>query len=104
MLWDDVNELKDLRTEMEENARLKQEKSTIEVDPNMKSLTDVETALKQVDRVHMIVKRLEVENMEIRVEIVASKLITSASLNKPLCRLVKVILPYLQIQKYESGC
>ncbi|KAI3513597.1 hypothetical protein L1887_20933 [Cichorium endivia] len=78
----DINELKIFIMEIEKNAKLKQGKSIVKVDPNIKSLLDVEIALRkasgQVDVHIWLLRRLEVENMEIR-EMVASKLSTSQS-------------------------
>ncbi|KAI3681971.1 hypothetical protein L2E82_50281 [Cichorium intybus] len=83
-LSDDYKELRKLRMEREESQRIKPKRSGFDVDhPTMKNLIDVEIALRkavvQLERAEMVVKRLEVENMEIRAEVVAFKLSSSES-------------------------
>ncbi|KAL5995818.1 hypothetical protein ACLOJK_025889 [Asimina triloba] len=72
----DKEELKALRLEKEEVARLKKEKQTLE-DSTMKKLSEMENALckasGQVDRANATVRRLEVENSELRQEMEAAK-------------------------------
>ncbi|XP_024996560.1 MND1-interacting protein 1-like [Cynara cardunculus var. scolymus] len=81
-LCHDLTELKMLRMEKEDNQRLKQGKPATE-DPTMKRLSEMENALRkasgQVDRANLAVRRLEVENAEIRAEMEASKLSASES-------------------------
>ncbi|KAI3691746.1 hypothetical protein L6452_31548 [Arctium lappa] len=81
-LCHDLTELKMLRMEREENQRVKQGKPIAE-DPTMKRLSEMENALRkasgQVDRANLAVRRLEVENAEIRAEMEASKLSASES-------------------------
>lgn len=81
-LCHDLTELKMLRMEREENQRVKMGATTSE-DPTMKRLSEMENALRkasgQVDRANLAVRRLEVENAEIRAEMEASKLSASES-------------------------
>ncbi|XP_010242548.1 PREDICTED: putative E3 ubiquitin-protein ligase RF298 [Nelumbo nucifera] len=73
----DKTELKALRQEKEEVARLKKEKQTLE-ENTMKKLSEMENALckasGQVERANAAVRRLEVENSELRREMEAAKL------------------------------
>lgn len=86
-LSNDLTELKTLRMEREENQRIKKGKQTLE-DSTMKRFSDMENALRkasgQVDRANAAVRRLEIENAEIRAEIEASKLSSSESVNASL--------------------
>ncbi|OVA04416.1 zinc finger protein [Macleaya cordata] len=78
----DKAELKTLRQEKEEVARLKKEKQTLE-ENTMKKLSEMDYALGkatgQVDRANMAVRRLEVENSELRREMEAAKVRASES-------------------------
>nr|XP_043627535.1 MND1-interacting protein 1-like [Erigeron canadensis] len=82
----DLAELKMLRMEREENQKVNQEKPTVD-DSTMKRLSEMENSLRKVSgqmgRGNLIVRRLEVENAEIRAETEASKL--SASESMTLC-------------------
>ncbi|KAG9457484.1 hypothetical protein H6P81_001992 [Aristolochia fimbriata] len=73
----DKAELKTLRQEKEEVARLKKEKQTLE-ENTMKKLSEMENALckasGQVERANAAVRRLEVENADLRQEMEAAKL------------------------------
>ncbi|KAF8032651.1 hypothetical protein BT93_D1542 [Corymbia citriodora subsp. variegata] len=86
-LSSDMTELKLLRMEMDETQRLKKGKQTLE-ETTMKRLSDMENALRkasgQVDRADAAVKRLEIENAEIRAEMEASKLSASESVSSCL--------------------
>ncbi|KAK4586995.1 hypothetical protein RGQ29_023934 [Quercus rubra] len=70
-------ELKTLRQEKEEVERLKKEKQTLE-ENTMKKLSEMENALckasGQVERANSAVRRLEVENAQLRQEMEAAKL------------------------------
>ncbi len=70
-------ELKTLRQEKEEVERLKKEKQTLE-ENTMKKLSEMENALckasGQVERANSTVRRLEVENAQLRQEMEAAKL------------------------------
>ncbi|XP_047328264.1 MND1-interacting protein 1-like [Impatiens glandulifera] len=92
----DLTELKMLRTEKEETQRSKKGKQTLE-DSTMKRLSDMENSLRkasgQVDRANAGVRRLEVENAEIRAEMEAAKLSASESINA--C---------LEVAKREKKC
>ncbi|XP_047325679.1 MND1-interacting protein 1-like [Impatiens glandulifera] len=83
-LSNDLTELKMLRMEREDILRMKKGKLPLD-DTTMKRFSDMETALRkasgQVDRANAAVRRLEVENAEIRAEIEASKLSASESVN-----------------------
>ncbi|XP_043709660.1 putative E3 ubiquitin-protein ligase RF298 isoform X2 [Telopea speciosissima] len=72
----DKDELKSLRQEIEEVVRLKKEKQTLE-ENTMKKLSEMEYALGkatgQVERANSAVRRLEVENAELRHEMEAAK-------------------------------
>ncbi|KAF7150174.1 hypothetical protein RHSIM_Rhsim02G0016800 [Rhododendron simsii] len=72
----DKAELKTLRQEKEEVERIKREKQTLE-ESTMKKLSEMEYALGkacgQVDRANSAVRRLEVENAALRVEMEAAK-------------------------------
>ncbi|XP_042514985.1 putative E3 ubiquitin-protein ligase RF298 isoform X2 [Macadamia integrifolia] len=72
----DKDELKSLRQEKEEVVRLKKEKQTLE-DNTMKKLSEMEYALGkatgQVERANSTVRRLEVENTDLRHEMEAAK-------------------------------
>ena len=95
-LSNDLKELKMLRMEREETQRLKKGKQTLE-DTTMKRLSEMENALRkassQVDRANAAVKRLEIENAEIRAEMEASKL--SAAESVTTC---------LEVAKREKKC
>ncbi|KAL2901490.1 MND1-interacting protein 1 [Bienertia sinuspersici] len=95
-LSSDLTELKTLRADREETQRLKKGKQTLE-DTTMKRLSEMENALRkassQVDRANASVRRLEVENAEIRAEMEASKL--SASESVTTC---------LEVAKREKKC
>ncbi|KAL4205385.1 hypothetical protein AMTRI_Chr01g114350 [Amborella trichopoda] len=73
----DKAELKSLRQEKEEAARLKRDKQTLE-ENTMKKLSEMENALckagGQVERANAAVRRLEVENKELRQEMESAKL------------------------------
>ncbi|KAA0053054.1 MND1-interacting protein 1 [Cucumis melo var. makuwa] len=81
-LSNDLTELKMLRMEREETQCLKKGKQSLE-DTTMKRLSEMENALKkasgQVDRANAAVRRLEIENAEIRAEMEALKLSASES-------------------------
>lgn len=83
-LNNDSSELKMLREEREEILRLKKGKQTLE-DSTMKRLGEMENALRkasgQGDRANASVRRLELENAEIKAEMEASKLSASESVN-----------------------
>ncbi|KAI3883252.1 hypothetical protein MKX03_009939 [Papaver bracteatum] len=72
----DKAELKTLRQEKEEVTRLKKEKQTLE-ENTMKKLSEMDSALGkatgQVERANMTVRRLEVENSELRREMEVAK-------------------------------
>ncbi|KAK6947443.1 hypothetical protein RJ641_000916 [Dillenia turbinata] len=95
-LSNDLTELKMLRMEKEETQRLKKGKQTLE-DSTMKRLSEMENALRkasgQVDRANAAVRRLEIENAEIRAEMEASKL--SAAESVTAC---------LELAKREKKC
>ncbi|KAJ4956603.1 hypothetical protein NE237_013386 [Protea cynaroides] len=78
----DKDELKSLRQEKEEVVRLKKEKQTLE-ENTMKKLSEMEYALgkatSQVERANSAVRRLEVENAELRQEMEAAKVRASES-------------------------
>ncbi|PIN19973.1 putative E3 ubiquitin ligase [Handroanthus impetiginosus] len=78
----DLTELKMLRMEREETQRMKKGKHTLE-DTTLIKLTEMENALRtasgQVDRANAAVRKLEIENAEIRAEMEASKLSASES-------------------------
>ncbi|KAI3979666.1 hypothetical protein MKX01_013761 [Papaver californicum] len=73
----DKAELKTLRQEKEEVTRLKKEKQTLE-ENTMKKLSEMDSALGkatgQVERANMTVRKLEVENSELRREMEVAKL------------------------------
>lgn len=73
----DLTELKMLRMEREDTQWLKKGKQALE-ETTMKRLSEMENALRkassQVDRANAAVRRLEIENAEIRAEMEASKL------------------------------
>ncbi|XP_020114376.1 MND1-interacting protein 1-like [Ananas comosus] len=79
-LSNDLMELRVLRMEREEKQRLKKEKQAVE-DAMMKRLSEMEDVMKkasgQVDCVNAVVRRLEMENAEIRAEVEAAKLTAS---------------------------
>lgn len=95
-LCHDLTELKMLRMEKEETQRLKKGKQTLE-ESTMKRLSEMENALRkasgQVDQANSAVRRLEIENAEIRAEMEASKL--SASESVTTC---------LEVAKREKKC
>ncbi|KAI3694225.1 hypothetical protein L1987_77187 [Smallanthus sonchifolius] len=76
-LGKDKGELKTLRSEKEEVERIKKEKQTLE-DNTMKKLTEMENALckanGQVERANSAVRRLKVENSNLRREMEAASL------------------------------
>nr|KAJ0200483.1 hypothetical protein LSAT_V11C600331880 [Lactuca sativa] len=83
-LCEDRNELKKLRMEKEDNEWTKKQKSPLDIDhPTMKSLIDAEMALRaldtECDHALMLMSYLEIENLEIKAEIMASKLSASES-------------------------
>ncbi|KAL3818073.1 hypothetical protein ACJIZ3_003978 [Penstemon smallii] len=86
-LSNDLTELKMLRMEREETQRLKKGKQTLE-DTTLKKLTEMENALRkasgQVDRANAAVRKLEIENAEIKAEMEASKLSASESVTSCL--------------------
>ncbi|KAF8380682.1 hypothetical protein HHK36_028172 [Tetracentron sinense] len=92
----DLTELKMLRMEREETQRMKKGKQALE-DTTMKRLSEMENELRkvtgQVDRANASVRRLEIENAEIRAEMEASKL--SASESEKTC---------LEVAKREKKC
>ncbi|KAG8374922.1 hypothetical protein BUALT_Bualt10G0046000 [Buddleja alternifolia] len=92
----DLTELKMLRMERDETQRLKKGKQTLDK-TTMDRLTDMEEALRnasgQVDRTNASVRKLEIENAEIRAEMEASKL--SASESVTTC---------LEVAKREKKC
>ncbi|PKA60659.1 MND1-interacting protein 1 [Apostasia shenzhenica] len=95
-LSNDLNELRVLRLEREENQRVLKGKQALE-DSTMKRLAEMESALKkasgQVDRANAVVRKLEIENAEIRAEMEASKL--SASESVTAC---------MEVTKREKKC
>ncbi|CAI9291217.1 unnamed protein product [Lactuca saligna] len=83
-LCEDRNELKKLRMEKEDNEWTKKQKSPVDIDhPTMKNLTNAEMALRasniEYDHALMLWSYLEIENLEIRADIMASKLSASES-------------------------
>ncbi|CAH1453690.1 unnamed protein product [Lactuca virosa] len=83
-LCEDRNKLKKLRMEKEDKEWTKKQKSPLDIDhPTMKSLIDAEMALRalniEYDHALMLMSFLEIENSEIRAEIMASKLSASES-------------------------
>ncbi|KAK4478032.1 hypothetical protein RD792_017297 [Penstemon davidsonii] len=80
-LSNDLTELKVLRMEREETRRLKEKKPLEEA--TLKKLSEMEIALRkasgQVDRANAAVRKLEIENAEIKAEMEASKLSASES-------------------------
>jgi chromosome segregation ATPase len=82
--------------EKDETQRLKKGKQTLE-ESTMKRLSEMENALRkasgQVDQANSAVRRLEIENAEIRAEMEASKL--SASESVTTC---------LEVAKREKKC
>lgn len=95
-LSNDLTELKTLRMEREETLRLKKGKQALE-DSTMKKLSEMENALKkassQVDLANAAIRRLEIENAEMRAEREASRLSASESVNT--C---------LEVAKREKKC
>ncbi|OIV94663.1 hypothetical protein TanjilG_25887 [Lupinus angustifolius] len=91
----DLTELKILRMEREETQRLKKGKQTLE-GTTMKRLSEMENNLKkasgQVDHANASVRKLEIENAEIKAEMEASKLSASES-----------VMACLQIAKREKN-
>ncbi|CAL0311620.1 unnamed protein product [Lupinus luteus] len=92
----DLTELKTLRMERDETQKLKKGKRTLE-DTTMKRLSEMENNLRkasgQVDQANAAVRKLEIENAEIKAEMEASKL--SASESVTAC---------LQVAKREKKC
>ncbi|KAE9613102.1 hypothetical protein Lal_00027375 [Lupinus albus] len=92
----DLTELKTLRMERDETQKLKKGKRTLE-DATMKRLSEMENNLRkasaQVDQANAAVRKLEIENAEIKAEMEASKL--SASESVTAC---------LQVAKREKKC
>ncbi|OIW10879.1 hypothetical protein TanjilG_27825 [Lupinus angustifolius] len=92
----DLTELKTLRMERDETQKLKKGKRTLE-DTTMKRLSEMENNLRkasgQVDQANAAVRKLEIENAEIKAEMEASKL--SASESATAC---------LQVAKREKKC
>ncbi|XP_061366971.1 MND1-interacting protein 1-like [Gastrolobium bilobum] len=83
-LSNDLTELKMLRMEREETLKSKRGKPTLD-DSTMKRLSEMEDALRrasgQADRANANVRRIELENAEIKAEIEASKLSASESVD-----------------------
>ncbi|CAL0331740.1 unnamed protein product [Lupinus luteus] len=92
----DLTELKTLRMEREETQKLKKGKQTLE-GTTMKRLSEMENNLRkasgQVDHANAAVRKLEIENAEIKAEMEASKLSASES-----------VMACLQIAKREKRC
>ncbi|KAE9606844.1 hypothetical protein Lal_00025951 [Lupinus albus] len=92
----DLTELKTLRMEREETQRLKKGKQTLE-GTTMKRLSEMESNLRkasgQVDHANAAVRKLEIENAEIKAEMEASKLSASES-----------VMACLQVAKREKRC
>lgn len=95
-LSSDLNELRVLRLEREDNQRILKGKQALE-DSTMNRLSEMESALKKasahVDRANSIVKKLETENAEIRAEMEASKLSASES-----------VIACVEVTKREKKC
>ncbi|CAN0898564.1 Putative E3 ubiquitin-protein ligase RF298 [Linum grandiflorum] len=104
----DKAELKLLRQEKEEVERLKKEKQTLE-ENTMKKLTEMENALRkaseQVERARSTVRRLEVENAALRLEMEAAKLhaAESATSCQDVSKREKKTLIKLQSQEKQKG-
>ncbi|KAK4478077.1 hypothetical protein RD792_017342 [Penstemon davidsonii] len=85
-LSNDLTELKVLRMEREGTQRLKEKKPLEEA--TLKKLSEMEIALRkasgQVDRANAAVRKLEIENAEIKAEMEASKLSASESVTSCL--------------------
>ncbi|XP_051151536.1 MND1-interacting protein 1-like [Andrographis paniculata] len=92
----DLTELKTLRMEREETQRLRKGKQALE-ETSAKRIAEMENALRiantRVDRANAAVRKLEIENAEIRAEMEASKL--SASESVATC---------LEVAKREKKC
>lgn len=101
-------ELKTLRQEKEEVERLKKEKQTLE-ENTMKKLSEMENALckasGQVERANSAVRRLEVENAQLRQEMEAAKLRaveSAASCEEVSKREKKTLMKFQSWEKQKS--
>ncbi|PIN07984.1 putative E3 ubiquitin ligase [Handroanthus impetiginosus] len=104
----DKAELKTLRQEKEEVERLKKEKQTLE-ENTMKKLSEMENALSkangQVERANAAVRRLQVENAELRQEMETAKVRaaeTAASCQEVSKREKKTLMKFQSWEKQKS--